>query len=42
MDVIRQVYDKVKSEYSKTVTNKLKMVDALACYAIVTALVQVL
>lgn len=41
MDVIKQVYTKVKSEYGKNVTNKLMMVDALACYAVVTGLVQV-
>lgn len=41
MDVIKQVYEKVKSEYGKNITNKLKMVDALAVYAVVTGLVQV-
>jgi len=41
MDAIKQVYDKVKSEYGKNITNKLKMVDALAVYALVTAVVQV-
>ena len=41
MDAIKQVYDKVKSEYGKNITNKLKMVDALAVYALVTAMVQV-
>ncbi len=41
MDVIKQVYDKVKLDYGKNITNKLKMVDALALYSIVTALVQV-
>jgi len=41
MDVVKQVYEKVKSEYGKNITNKLKMVDALAVYAVVTGLVQV-
>mmetsp|Transcript_105785 Transcript_105785/g.207475 ORF Transcript_105785/g.207475 Transcript_105785/m.207475 type:complete len:111 (+) Transcript_105785:31-363(+) len=40
MDTIKQVYTKVRSEYSKNVTNKLMMVDALACYCVVTGLVQ--
>lgn len=41
MDVIKQVYAKVRSEYGKNITNKLMMVDALACYSVVTGLVQV-
>jgi hypothetical protein len=41
MEAIKQVYTKVRSEYGKNVNNKLKMIDALACYCVVTGVVQV-
>jgi hypothetical protein len=42
MDAIGQVYTKVRSEYSKNATKKLMMVDGLACYCVITGIVQVL
>ena len=41
MDTVKQVFTKVRSEYSKNATKKLMMIDALACYCVVTGLVQV-
>lgn len=41
MDAIGQVYTKVRSEYSKNATKKLMMVDGLACYCVITGIVQV-
>ncbi len=41
MDVIKQVFVKVKAEYVRTITKKLMMIDAFILYSLLTALVQV-
>mmetsp|Transcript_33371 Transcript_33371/g.56024 ORF Transcript_33371/g.56024 Transcript_33371/m.56024 type:complete len:111 (-) Transcript_33371:47-379(-) len=40
MDSIKQVAEKVRSEYGKNLTSKLMMIDAFAVYCVVTGLVQ--
>jgi hypothetical protein len=41
LGAISQVAEKVKSEYSRTLTKKLLMIDALLLYSVTTNIVQV-
>lgn len=42
MNVFSQVYTKVQAEYSRTITKKLKLIDAFLIYCVATGVAQVL
>ena len=41
MDTVRKVFSTIQTEYKKNLNKKILMIDGLACYSVVTGIIQV-